>query len=84
MTNLHLKVWYLPHPTDLITLDLHLWQYLNDTVYHTKPATWKSYCKKLVSGAAIPEHKLDGICHSHVRQIQHCPDVNREHFEHKS
>jgi hypothetical protein len=39
MKNLSLKVWYLPFSTDLTTLDPRLWQYLNNTVYHIKPAT---------------------------------------------
>jgi len=81
MTNLSLKVWYLPHTTNLTTFDFYLWLYLKDTLYRTKPAKLEEIT---VSCAAIPEHKLDGICHSYVCQIQHCPDVNREHFEHKS
>ena len=85
MTNLSLKVWYLPHITNLTTLDFYLWLYLKDTQYHTKPAKLEELLEEItMSCAAIPEHKLDGICHSYVRQIQHCPDVNREHFEHKS
>jgi hypothetical protein len=85
MTNLSLKVWYLPHSPDLTTLDFHLCQYLKDIVYHTKPATLEELLEEITAScAAIPEHKLDGICNSYVHQIQHCPHVNREHSEHKS
>jgi hypothetical protein len=74
-----------PHAPDLTTLDFHLWQYFKYRVYHTKPVTLEELLEEItVSCAANPEHKLDGICHSYACQIQHCPDVNKENFEHKS
>jgi len=84
MTNLSLKVWYLPHSTDLTTLVLHLWQYLNDILYHTKLATWKSYWKKLQCHVQPSQNTNCMAFVTHVQQIQHHPDVNREHLEHKS
>jgi len=59
MTNLSLKVWYLPHTTNLTTLDFYLWLYLKDTLYHSKPAKLEELLEEItVSCAAIPEHKL--------------------------
>jgi hypothetical protein len=84
MTNLSLKVQCLPNSPDLTTHDFHLWWYLKDAVYHTKPATMEELQEEIkASHAAIPEHKLDGLSHSQGCQIQDCLDVNGDHFEHE-
>jgi hypothetical protein len=62
MTNLSLKVQYLPCSPDLTTPDFDLWWYLMEEVYHMKPATLEELQEEITSVTCSHSRTQIGWC----------------------